>query len=78
MDNTLRRKAAINGGDTNGTDAFDPAIEWDGFAADTFDGLGSRAVGGTCNANTQHGTNRDGDPGQATVQPAFRRIRRSR
>ncbi len=40
-DNTLRRKAAIIAGDTNGTDAFDPSVEWDGFAADTFDGLGA-------------------------------------
>lgn len=40
-DNTLRRKASILAGDTNGADAFDPAVEWDGFATDTFGGLGS-------------------------------------
>jgi predicted extracellular nuclease len=40
-DNTLRRKPAITDGDPNGTDAFDPATEWDGFATDTFGGLGS-------------------------------------
>ncbi|MGQ0503000.1 MAG: lamin tail domain-containing protein [Panacagrimonas sp.] len=40
-DNTLRRKAAIQQGDTVGTDAFDPALEWDGFANDSFDGLGA-------------------------------------
>ncbi|CAG0947707.1 hypothetical protein ANRL1_04454 [Anaerolineae bacterium] len=40
-DNTLRRKSTIQAGDPNGGDAFDPAIEWDGFATDTFDGLGS-------------------------------------
>ena len=39
-DNTLRRKPTIVAGDTNGSDAFDPATEWDGFVADTFDGLG--------------------------------------
>lgn len=39
-DNTLRRKASIEAGDPNGIDAFDPSIEWDGFANDTFDGLG--------------------------------------
>ncbi len=33
-------------GDTNGSDAFDPAVEWDGFATDTFDGLGSHTVDG--------------------------------
>ncbi|HEU5102147.1 MAG TPA: ExeM/NucH family extracellular endonuclease [Roseiflexaceae bacterium] len=39
-DNTLRRKDVIEGGDTIGNDAFDPAIQWDGFAQDTFNGLG--------------------------------------
>jgi predicted extracellular nuclease len=43
-DNTLRRKASIEGGDDNGSDAFDPAVEWDGFATDTFDGLGSHTT----------------------------------
>ncbi|NEQ28277.1 MAG: hypothetical protein F6K28_56700, partial [Microcoleus sp. SIO2G3] len=37
-DNTLRRRIAP---DTNSNDAFDPAAQWDGFATDTFDGLGS-------------------------------------
>ena len=46
MDNTLRRKSSIEAGDTNDTDAFDPALEWDGFAIDTFDGLGSHTVDG--------------------------------
>ena len=40
-DNTLRRKATIQTGDPNGGDAFDPADEWNGFATDTFDGLGT-------------------------------------
>jgi predicted extracellular nuclease len=44
MDNTLRRKSTIQAGDPNDTDAFDPSIEWDGFAADTFDGLGSHTI----------------------------------
>ena len=39
-DNTLRRMAAICAGDANPSDAFDPAIEWDGFPNNTFDGLG--------------------------------------
>ena len=43
-DNTLRRKATITAGDTNSTDAFDPAAEWDGYATDTFDGLGTHSV----------------------------------
>ena len=44
QDNTLRRKVGILSGDTNVNDAFDPAVEWDGFAIDTFDGLGSHTA----------------------------------
>ena len=44
MDNTLRRKSSIQAGDTNDLDVFDPAVEWDGFAVDTVDGLGSHTV----------------------------------
>ena len=43
-DNTLRRMGTISAGDTNGSDAFDPAVEWDGFATNTVDGLGSHTV----------------------------------
>ncbi|MBZ9751352.1 ExeM/NucH family extracellular endonuclease [Deinococcus sp. HMF7604] len=42
LDRTLRRKTNITTGDVNGSDAFDPSVEWDGFPIDTFDGLGSR------------------------------------
>lgn len=44
-DNTLRRKPLVCDGDTNPGDVFDPTIEWDGFATDTFDGLGAHAIG---------------------------------
>ncbi|GAB3071527.1 hypothetical protein GCM10027053_40490 [Intrasporangium mesophilum] len=44
MDNTLRRKSSISAGDTVTSDAFDPSVEWDGFATDTFDGLGSHTA----------------------------------
>ncbi len=40
-DNTLRRKVSVVAGDPDASNAFDPAVEWDGFAVDTFDGLGS-------------------------------------
>ena len=40
-DNTLRRKSSVTAGDTNANDTFDPPVEWDGFATDTFDGLGA-------------------------------------
>jgi uncharacterized protein len=40
MDNTLQRKRVVQGGDANPWDAFNPALEWEGFAVDTADGLG--------------------------------------
>ena len=43
-DNTLRRKPTIHAGDTNSSDVFDPAVEWNGFANDTFDGLGFHSI----------------------------------
>ncbi|NJN64131.1 MAG: hypothetical protein HC882_04135 [Acidobacteria bacterium] len=43
-DNTLRRKPTVVTGDTNATNAFDPSVEWDGFAQNTFDGLGAHTV----------------------------------
>ncbi len=43
-DNTLRRKDTICTGDPNGSDAFDPSLEWEGFATDTFGGLGAHTA----------------------------------
>ena len=43
-DNTLRRQASTCGGDTNPDDTFDPVMEWIGYPADTFDGLGSHTA----------------------------------
>jgi hypothetical protein len=45
-DNTLRRKCNVLYGDTIGSDDFDPALEWDGYATDTFSGLGTHII--TC------------------------------
>jgi predicted extracellular nuclease len=45
QDHTLRRSATVSGGDTDGTDPFDPAEEWEAFPKDTFDGLGSHRAG---------------------------------
>jgi uncharacterized protein len=45
-DNTLRRKAGIEAGDTNGTDDFVPSVEWNGFANDTFTELGCHSLTG--------------------------------
>lgn len=39
-DNTLRRKAGITNGDSDPTDVFDPSVEWDGYANNTWDGFG--------------------------------------
>jgi len=47
-DNTLRRKLTITDGDPAGSDAFTPAVEWDGFAIDTFGGLGCHTADATC------------------------------
>ena len=41
QNNTIRRKVSVTTGDTNPDDAFEPSVEWDGFAQDSFDGLGS-------------------------------------
>jgi hypothetical protein len=40
LNETLRRKCAAAGGDPNGTDPFDPALEWTPIGVDAFDGLG--------------------------------------
>jgi predicted extracellular nuclease len=45
-DNSIRRIDSVCAGDVNESDGFDPAIEWEGFATDTFDGLGSHTA--TC------------------------------
>ncbi|WP_375444613.1 cellulose binding domain-containing protein [uncultured Fibrella sp.] len=43
-DNTIRRKAAFCSGDVNPNDVFDPSVQWDGYANDTFDGLGAHTA----------------------------------
>lgn len=46
LDATLRRKDSVTSGDTVIDDAFDPASQWDGYAKDSFDGLGSHTATG--------------------------------
>jgi predicted extracellular nuclease len=46
-DHSLRRMETVCSGDVDWTDPFDPALEWDGFAKDTFDGLGTHTA--NCN-----------------------------
>lgn len=43
-DNTLRRMSTMLGGDADALDAFQPSFQWEGFANDTFGGLGSHAL----------------------------------
>ena len=59
-DASLRRMPTICTGDTNPDDAFDPAVEWDGFPSNTFDGLGTHSV--DCD-----GGGDPGDPGEVTA-----------
>ncbi|MCB8974966.1 MAG: ExeM/NucH family extracellular endonuclease [Ardenticatenaceae bacterium] len=44
QDNTIQRLNTVCGGDSNETDAFNPAVEWIGFPQDTFTGLGSHTA----------------------------------
>jgi hypothetical protein len=39
-DNTLQRKASVTFGDANGSDTFEPSLEWNGFTVDTVSDLG--------------------------------------
>ncbi|MBU1239385.1 hypothetical protein KKF84_05510 [Myxococcota bacterium] len=41
IDTTLRRKTTVSTGDTNGTDAFAPDAEWEGFPQDSYTDLGT-------------------------------------
>ncbi|MGB6168579.1 MAG: lamin tail domain-containing protein, partial [Geitlerinemataceae cyanobacterium] len=44
LNHTLRRRSNITMGDPNPNDIFDPSVEWEGFANDTFDGINSHNV----------------------------------
>ena len=46
-DRTLVRKSSVVQGDVNGSDAFDPSVEWDFYAKDEFANLGSHSGSGT-------------------------------
>ncbi len=50
-DNTLRRKAEVCVGDADGSNTFDPSLEWDGFATDTVASLGNHTA--NCSAPAQ-------------------------
>lgn len=61
-DNTIRRKSSVSTGDSNGGDAFDPSVEWDGYANNTFDGLGSHTATCTPTSVTFSGMNASSGP----------------
>jgi len=44
QNHTLVRKSTVCAGDSDDSDAFDPSVEWDGFAQDTFTYLGSHTA----------------------------------
>lgn len=46
LDTTLVRKSSIGKGDNVADDAFDPALEWEGFATNTYSNLGSHTGSG--------------------------------
>ncbi len=56
-DNTLRRKTSVTTGDTNTTNSFDPALEWEGFATDAVDNLGGYQGGSNGGGNNGGGNN---------------------
>ena len=62
QDNTLRRRAEVCAGDANPEDAFEPVSEWEGFAKDSFGGLGAHSADcGGAGSPTPPG---DGDGGE--------------
>lgn len=55
-DNTLRRKTTIAAGDATANNSFDPASEWDGYAQDSFDHLGTYQGSSNGGGNNPGGT----------------------
>jgi len=44
LNQTLRRKLSVLTGDSVGSDAFDPSVQWEGFPFNTFGGLGEHTA----------------------------------
>ncbi len=59
LDKTLVRQPTVTQGDNNGSDAFDPAAQWQGFAVNTFSNLGFHNMEGDGDGG---GTDPDPDP----------------
>ncbi|MEW6212854.1 MAG: HYR domain-containing protein, partial [Acidobacteriota bacterium] len=71
-DNTLRRKSSVCAGDTNAANVFDPSVEWDGFATDTFGGLGSHTA--SCGSDAAPSVVNTMPPNMATGVPVSANI----
>ncbi|RMF64522.1 MAG: hypothetical protein D6742_14920, partial [Cyanobacteria bacterium J069] len=76
-DNTLRRKTSITTGDTNPLDAFDPSVEWEGFATDTFDDLGRYTGGAVSDGVTVAIAALDPNAAEANQDPGTFRLSRT-
>jgi predicted extracellular nuclease len=61
-DNTLRREPAVCGGDHEPNDAFAPEAQWEGFAQNTFDGLGTHVTSCEAGAYVDSGSDSE-EPG---------------
>lgn len=53
VDRSLVRKSSIISGDKDPSNAFDPVVEWDSFAKDTFTNLGSHTMDGSSEEPTK-------------------------
>jgi hypothetical protein len=62
-DHTLQRKATVMGGDMNGSDAFNPSVQYDSLPKDTWTGLG------THNCNCPLGINESAQSLKVSVFP---------
>lgn len=75
-DNTLAKKCGLSCGDKNGYNSFDPAIQWNGYATNTFSLLGTHSPACHCgdgfvNQETEQcddGNTTNGDGCSATCQ----------
>jgi 2',3'-cyclic-nucleotide 2'-phosphodiesterase / 3'-nucleotidase / 5'-nucleotidase len=60
VDQTLVRKSSVTAGDSNGSDVFDPSLEWNSLGKDVFASLGSHTMDGFDNGG---GGDNGGDNG---------------
>ena len=65
---TIRRKPHVHNGDSNATDAFDPSVEWDSYAQDNFDDVGSHTCLYTLTVNIAAGSGTTNPSGSTEFQ----------